>query len=163
MSVSDPATGFTCLDHVVETATAIISTLTVAHSAATRGLYEEAGFVPGYPLMLHGPPPRSKEQPPSAGQLLERLPGRCHTWYTMLLWKLFSSPRAPRLADRRQRWLLDPVSVAAADRLAAELETISARIGERNAGAPFPYRWLDPLLAVPNCVPRALLNRKPDY
>ncbi|XP_043191598.1 polyunsaturated fatty acid 5-lipoxygenase-like isoform X2 [Amphibalanus amphitrite] len=159
----DMVAGFTTLDHVVETATAFISTVTVGHAAATLGLYEEAGFVPGYPLMLHGLPPRSKEQTPSTAELLERLPGRCHTWFIMLLWKLFSSPRAPRLADPRHRWLLDPASTEAAARLRKELEELSRKIARRNATVPFPYQWLDPRLSLPNCVPRAVVSKKADY
>ncbi|KAF0309260.1 Allene oxide synthase-lipoxygenase protein [Amphibalanus amphitrite] len=159
----DMVAGFTTLDHVVETATAFISAVTVGHAAATLGLYEEAGFVPGYPLVLHGLPPRSKEQTPSTAELLERLPGRCHTWFIMLLWKLFSSPRAPRLADPRHRWLLDPASTEAAARLRKELEELSRKIARRNATVPFPYQWLDPRLALPNCVPRAVVSKKADY
>ena len=139
------------MDQVVEVVTAIISTCSQGHAAANFGQYDQYGFVPNYPPILHGPVPNNKNSEPSDQDLLQYLPGRFTTREIMVITKLLSYRGTNVLGDFEVRYLYDPVGTKAAEKLREDLQQLMKKIDERNAKAEFPYEWQSPAV-VPNAI-----------
>ena len=48
------------IDDLILVCTSVIFSCSVQHTAVTSNMYEEYGFPPNYPILLHGAPPSDK-------------------------------------------------------------------------------------------------------
>ncbi|XP_043191583.1 polyunsaturated fatty acid lipoxygenase ALOX8-like [Amphibalanus amphitrite] len=139
----DCIVGFYRLDEVVDVVTAIISTCSVGHAAASRSAFAQYSLPANYPLRLLGRPPRSKELlPDMLSDMVALMSGPRAARETAALARLLTSmsPNVVREYSSRHLWL--PAAVEAEEEMWEEMKRVAEEGDKRNAEARFPYRCL---------------------
>ncbi|KAK7069173.1 Arachidonate 5-lipoxygenase [Halocaridina rubra] len=142
--------GFCHVDEIVDTVAAIISTCSLGHAAANFQQYEQYGFVPNYPGILHMNIPKEKKSY-SEQDIMAILPNKRMTLDIMVITKLLSSRGTNSLGDFEMQYLYDPVGVQAADQFKKDLKKLSLETKLRNEDRDWKFEWLDPAI-VPNSI-----------
>ncbi|EDO27702.1 predicted protein, partial [Nematostella vectensis] len=123
--------------------TCIIFTSTVSNSATNTPQYEEYGFLPNYPSLLLGDPPRDKAWREES-DILQCLPPKQTCLDIMLVTKLLAERRRYGFSNMRLRYQSIPEEVKAFERFLDELKGISHSIQDHNRKRGIVYDYLNP-------------------
>ncbi|XP_072049919.1 polyunsaturated fatty acid lipoxygenase ALOX15B-like [Amphiura filiformis] len=121
---------FSSNDDLVKTVTSVIYTCSVAHAAVNFLQYEEYGFPLNYPALLHGDPPRDKDER-KEDDILQALPTMPETLGTMNVADILSKRATQKLGDFEVNYQFDGAGKRAVKRFQDALEILEKQIEDR--------------------------------
>jgi len=134
---------FDTADQLSQAITSILFASTVGHAAVNVSQYDECAFLPNYPAILKGHPPRDKKWCEEK-ELLACLPPKNICLEIIVINKLLSERHANGLADFHAWYQHDPVSKKAISRFLDDLKCIALTILDRNKKRQVVYEYLNP-------------------
>lgn len=134
---------FETTEQLCQTLTSIMFTSTVGHAAVNVSQYDEYAFLPNYPAILKGQPPRDKKWREER-DILACLPAKNISLDIIVINKLLSERHTNGLADFHAMYQHDPVAKKAISRFLDDLKCIALTILDRNKKRQVVYEYLNP-------------------
>ncbi|KAL9962848.1 hypothetical protein ACROYT_G031994 [Oculina patagonica] len=134
---------FDTTEQLAQVITSIIFTSTVGHAAVNVSQYDEYAFLPNYPAVLKGQPPRDKKWREEK-EILECLPAKNTCLDIIVINKLLSERHTNGLADFHAMYQHDPIAKKAISRFLDDLKYIALTILDRNKKRQVVYEYLNP-------------------
>ncbi|XP_031555445.1 arachidonate 8S-lipoxygenase-like isoform X2 [Actinia tenebrosa] len=131
-------------DELVLVLTSIIFVSTVGHSAVNTPQYEEYGYLPNYPAVLRGSPPRDKSWREESA-ILACLPSKSVSLDIMLITKLLSEKHSYGLSNLGAQYMYHPDDVKAWERFIDDLRGIAHTIQDNNRKRSTVYDYINPI------------------
>ncbi|KAK3755758.1 hypothetical protein QZH41_019984, partial [Actinostola sp. cb2023] len=134
----------TTADELITLLTSIIFQTTVGNAAVNTPQYEEYGYIPNYPALLMGSPPKDKSWR-EENCILDCLPPKNTSIDIMVVTKLLSERRSYGLANLSTQYLYDPDDLKAWERFFDDLKGISHTIQDSNRKRSTVYDYINPV------------------
>ena len=122
---------FSTRAEVVQVLTSIIYCCSVTHAAVNFMQYQQYGFPPNYPAMLHGKPPK-KGEVVTEEDILEALPNPETTLNMMIVTDLLSTRGTDSLGTFEVQYICDPQALPVLEEFREELDEVQNEVVERN-------------------------------